>query len=157
MMHDGSNVGARLVDRAVDEALGIRRPACRIDRRAVGRELHQVLDVDALGRARARHDVSVRAIGMADADVPERIGDALAREDAVRRPEFLERLPLRDHCDDNTWTAIRPRARISCSMRRSAEWPYSGPSRAKRGEGTAPSQSRALHTLHVVGISRAAP
>src|SRR5438309_11487022 len=41
--------------------------------------------------ARARQNVAVRPIGVADADVSERIDHAFARQDAVRGHEIIER------------------------------------------------------------------
>ena len=49
----------RFVDRAVNEALRVRLAAARLDRRAVERELHEVVDLDAFRRARARQDVAI--------------------------------------------------------------------------------------------------
>ena len=77
MVDDGAHAGPRLVYGAMDEALGVRRSSARIDRRSVEPELHQVVELDALGRARAGKKVAVRSIEMADAHVPERIDDAL--------------------------------------------------------------------------------
>src|SRR5262245_13745128 len=74
----------------MDEPLEIRRPPARIDRRAVERELHDVVGLDAVGRARARQQVALRIVGMAHADVAEGIHHALARENAVSGHEFFD-------------------------------------------------------------------
>src|SRR5262249_15670333 len=47
-VHDGHDIRARLVERAVDESLEIRRAAARIDWRAVESELHDVVALDAI-------------------------------------------------------------------------------------------------------------
>src|SRR5262249_59044100 len=83
VVDDAVDVGTRLVDAAMDEALEIGRPPARIDRIALERELHDVVDLDALGRPRPRQQKALRVVGMARADMPERIHDALARQDPV--------------------------------------------------------------------------
>ena len=98
MMDDRSHVAARLVHGAVDEPLGIRSPSYGIDGRPIENEFHQVLDLDALRRPRPREDVALRPIRVTDADVPERVDDALAREYAVGRDELVERPRQRTHC-----------------------------------------------------------
>src|SRR5262249_54441528 len=54
IVHDRHEVRARLVERAVDESLEIGRPTPGIDGRTVERELHDVVALDAVGRARTR-------------------------------------------------------------------------------------------------------
>jgi len=98
MVDDGAHAGPRLVYGAMDEALGVRRSSARIDRRSVEPELHQVVELDALGRARARKKVAVRSIEMADAHVPERIDNALAREDPIGGDELVEHRTQCAHC-----------------------------------------------------------
>src|SRR5258706_367524 len=71
VVHDRVHVRLRLADRAVDEALEIRLAPAPVDRLALERELHEVLALDAVGRARPRQEEAVRPLRMARADVTE--------------------------------------------------------------------------------------
>ena len=74
----------------MDEPFEVGLAARRVDRRPVERELHQVRDLDALRRARSRHEIPVGPVGMAYADVPEAVNHALVGEDAVGGHELVE-------------------------------------------------------------------
>ena len=50
IVHDRHDIRSRLVERAVDESLEIRRAATGIDRRAVESELHDIAALDAIRR-----------------------------------------------------------------------------------------------------------
>src|SRR5262245_2820805 len=90
VVHDRMHIRPRLVDAAVNEALQIGRPVTRIDGIALERELHDVVLLDALGRACAREKEALRVVGMARAHVPERIHDTLMRQDAVGGDDLFE-------------------------------------------------------------------
>ena len=92
MMDDGQHLGAGIIHRAMNEPFGVRLAPGRIDRGTVAGELHQIFGLDAFGSPRARQQIAVRPIGVANADMPERIDHALAREDAVRRHQLVESL-----------------------------------------------------------------
>ena len=92
MMDDGPHVGTGIIHRGMNEPLGVRLAASRIDRGAVKGELHQIVDVDAFGGPCAREKIAVRPVRRANAHMPERIDHAFAREDAVRRHQFVESL-----------------------------------------------------------------
>ena len=74
----------------MDEALEIGRAAARIDRLALERELHDVVLLDAVRRARARQQEALRIVGMARADMAEGVDHAFAGEDAVGGDDFFE-------------------------------------------------------------------
>ena len=86
------DVGPRLVGAAMDESLEIGRAALGVDRIALQRELHDVVGLDAIRRARARQQEALRIVGMAHADMPEPIHDPFAGEDAVAGDEFFNQL-----------------------------------------------------------------
>src|SRR5262249_48004537 len=90
VVHDRVHVFPRLVDAPVDEALEIRRAPARIDGFAFERKLHDVDGLDTLGRSRPRQEETVRIGRMTGADVPERIDDAFARQNAVGGDDFFE-------------------------------------------------------------------
>jgi hypothetical protein len=90
VVHDGLHVLARRVDSRVNHALTVRRAAARIDRGAVERELHEVVDPDQSGAARARQPEALGVARVAHADVAERVDDAFIRENAIRGDEPLE-------------------------------------------------------------------
>ena len=87
---DGHHLGVRFVDPAVDEALAIEL--------FLGDPLHVAVEVvnqdvvllDDLGTARARHEVRFGIVGVADADVPVRVENAFEGEDVVREHELAE-------------------------------------------------------------------
>ena len=67
------HVRPHLIGRAVDEAFEIGPAALGVDRIALQRELHDVADLDPLRRARPRQEIALGIVGMANADVAERI------------------------------------------------------------------------------------
>ena len=86
------HVGARFIDGAVDEALDVRRRRIIGQRRAVERELENVLRFDQLRAARAREQVALGMQRMSHADVSISIDHALRREDAVGDDEVVDAL-----------------------------------------------------------------
>ena len=54
VVHHRHDVRTRLVERAVDETLEIGRMSARIDGRTIEGKLHDVVALDAVGRARTR-------------------------------------------------------------------------------------------------------
>ena len=109
IVNDRPDVGARLVDGAVDEPLGVGLAAAGVDRRAVQRELHDVVRLDALRGARPREAEAIRMLRVPDADVPERIDDPLAREDPVGGDELIEEGCGGRHVAALSGVAARPR------------------------------------------------
>ena len=90
-VHDGVDVGPRLVDFAVDEALDVHEPPGLIDRIGIEVVLHDVGGGDDRRRLRARQEIAVRRMGMADRHMAVAVEHALVGEDAVRRDEVLDR------------------------------------------------------------------
>jgi len=78
-------VGPRLVDFAVDEALGVERASLVLDRIAVEVEFHDVVCADQFGRARTRQQIAIGIAGMPHADMAPAIEYALVGENAVGR------------------------------------------------------------------------
>ncbi len=74
----------------MDETLEIGRTAARIDRLAFERELHDVVLLDAVRRARARQEEALRIVGMPRADVTEGVHHPFRGQDAVGGDEFFE-------------------------------------------------------------------
>jgi hypothetical protein len=81
----------------MNEALEIGGAAPGVDRRAVEGELHDVVVLDAVGRARARQQIAPRVLGMARADMAEGIHHAFAGEDAVGGDEFFDQVVQLGH------------------------------------------------------------
>ena len=90
VMDDGLHVHARRIDGRMDHALAVGRAAARVDGRAVESELHEIVELDERGTARARQPEALGVIGIAHADVTEGIDHALVREDAICRDEPRE-------------------------------------------------------------------
>ena len=88
-MHHRVNIRSRLENGAVDEALQIGRAPARIDGGAVERELHDVVRLDAVRRARPREQKMLRLVRMTHADMPER-STIFTGEDAVGGDKFFE-------------------------------------------------------------------
>src|SRR6266513_5710537 len=91
-VHDGMNIGPRLVDLAVDESLEETRPAVGVAGIAVQVVLDDVIGRYQGGGDRARHQVTLGRLGMAHRDVAEGVDDALGDEDAARRGEVRDLL-----------------------------------------------------------------
>ena len=89
-MHDGLDVGPRLEDRGVDEALEVERTRLVAHRLAVEPELDDVVALDQLGRERAREEEVLRLVGMADADMAIGVDHVLLGQDAVGDDEIVE-------------------------------------------------------------------
>ena len=82
-MADRHDVRPRLVDAAVDHALGIEPNRGRGDRLGVEGELQDVAGLNQRRRARAREQVAAGIGGMAHAHMAEGIDHALVRHHAV--------------------------------------------------------------------------
>src|SRR5437773_7983468 len=91
VVHHRHHLRPALVDLAVDEALAHRFAPLRIERPAVEVVLHQVCELHALGRDRARYEIAVRVARRAQAHVPVGVDHAVLSEDAVSRDEVFER------------------------------------------------------------------
>src|SRR5262249_58012521 len=77
--------------------LEVGRAALGIDRRAIERELHDVVFLDAVRRPRARQQIALRIIGVAHADMAEAVHHALAGEDAVGGDELFDQVVQLGH------------------------------------------------------------
>src|SRR5258706_4607475 len=84
------NIGARLINLAVNEALEKTRAAVRVDCIAVEIVLDDVGGRHQRGRYRARHQIAVRRTGMAQRDVAKTVDHALRGEYAARRGEVRD-------------------------------------------------------------------
>src|SRR5258705_10071480 len=83
-VHDGLNIGPRLVDFAMYEALEETATPIRVDRIAVEAVLDDVPGRYQRRRDRARHQVALGCRRMAHRDVTEAVDHALGGEDAAR-------------------------------------------------------------------------
>ena len=72
----------------MDEAFNVCAVGAPVSRFAVEAERHDVLWLNHFRAARARKQEEVGVVGMAHADVSERIDDALIRKDAIGGDEF---------------------------------------------------------------------
>src|SRR4051812_7480059 len=90
VVHHRLDVGPRLVDLAVDEALAHRLARARVERIALEVVLDHVVLGDQLGRERARHEVAAGVAVGACADVAVGVDDAVLGEDAVRAGEIFD-------------------------------------------------------------------
>ncbi|OLB11494.1 MAG: hypothetical protein AUH18_06065 [Candidatus Rokubacteria bacterium 13_2_20CM_69_10] len=86
-VHDGVDVGARFVDRAMDEALEIGLAAVA-HRCAIELELHDVVTLDQLGTERAREQVARGMRRVAQAHVAIRVDDVFVGQDSVGDDEI---------------------------------------------------------------------
>ena len=93
-VHDRLHVGPRLIDRAVNEALGEQPRLRRLHRSRSEIEFENVARGDQRGSQRARHQVAGRIGRVADADVPIGVEHAFVGEDAARRRQFRDRRRL---------------------------------------------------------------
>jgi hypothetical protein len=83
------NVGARLVDAAVDHQLAEQPRAGRLDRLGIQRQFENVGRLHELGCAVAGDEIAVRIGGMAETDMPECIEHAFIGEHAIGDRQFL--------------------------------------------------------------------
>ena len=111
MMDNRVDVGTRLVHGAVYEPLRVRFTPAYVDRHALERELHHIVDLDAFGRTRTREQIALRGRRMAEAHVSERVDDALSCENPVRRHQLFE--PLRESFGDHKDTMDRLRLKTA--------------------------------------------
>ncbi len=88
---DRVDVGTRLVDLAMEEALAIGHAATRIDRRAVEIERHDVVGGHLLGRYRFGQQVLRGILRMTGADVPEAVDHALVGQDVIGIDQIVDR------------------------------------------------------------------
>ena len=86
------DIAARLIDAAMDDALGIEPCGGALHRLGIELVLEDVVGLDQQRRARARQQVAVRIGGMAHADMAEGIDHALVGQDAVGNGEFLDEI-----------------------------------------------------------------
>ena len=90
-VHDRHDVGPRLVDFGVNEALAEHPAVALVERPAVETELHDVIGGDHRGAAGARHEEAARIGRRAEAQMTEAVGDhALVGQDAVADHEVLD-------------------------------------------------------------------
>ena len=76
----------------MDRALGVEVLALGVDRLAFEIELDDVVALDALGRARTRQEEPIRLVRMADADMAERIDDAVLGQHVVRGHKVFDQI-----------------------------------------------------------------
>jgi hypothetical protein len=91
---DRHHIWAGLENLAVDEAFQKAAAAAVLARRRVEIEFHDVVGGDERGGDGARHQETVRIIGMAHADMAEGVDDALVGENADCRGEFFQDLAV---------------------------------------------------------------
>ena len=89
-VHDRLHVGPLLVDLAVDEALAVEPVLGRRNRHAVEIVGEQILFGDEHRRQMARHHVLLRVLVVPDAEVTERVDDAVLEEDLVADEQILD-------------------------------------------------------------------
>ncbi len=82
-MHNGHDVGALFVDRAVDRAFRIGGAVAKIDGCAVQFERHDVFGFDQRRRARIGQQIAVRIVRVTNADMSVGIADIFMGDDAV--------------------------------------------------------------------------
>src|SRR5437879_3986474 len=87
-MHNGLNIGPRLVNLAMDKTLQKTGAAIRADSIAVEVVLDDVVGCDQRRRDRARHQITVGCSGMAHRNVAEAIDNPVRRKYAARRSEI---------------------------------------------------------------------
>ena len=92
MMHDRIDLGAGLVNLAVDHALTIEAEFGRPDRLGIQIEFDDVGHLRQFRRAVARDEKALRIIGVAHADVPERVEHVLVGENARSDDQFVQSL-----------------------------------------------------------------
>ena len=92
MVAHGVHVRPRLKDLAVDHALRIRPFLRRYDRIGVEIVFEDVVRLDQSRRARARKELSIRIVRVAQADMAEGIEDAFVRHDAVSGGEVAAKI-----------------------------------------------------------------
>src|ERR1700674_3018533 len=85
---DRLNVGARLIDAAVDDPFAVEPLGRRRHRLGIEREFQNVVRLDQFGAARARHQEATRIGRMPETDVAEGIEDTLVGDDAVGARQF---------------------------------------------------------------------
>src|SRR5262249_7431872 len=84
------HVRPRLVDFTMDEPFDHAAAPLRIDRIGVEVVFHDVVGAHQDGRQRARHQITVWIVWMADTDVPVGVEDAFLGEDAIGRDKVLD-------------------------------------------------------------------
>src|ERR1700694_4885668 len=88
-MADRVDVGPRLIDAAMDDALAVERHARRRYRLGVERELVDVRGLDQLRAARAGEEIAARIAGVAHADMAEAVEHAFVGDDAIGEGELI--------------------------------------------------------------------
>ena len=112
-VHNGGDVGPRLEDRRMDEALEIGL-ALIVDRFAFLVELDQVVALDQFRRARARHEEALRIVRVAHADMAIGIDDVLVRQNTVGHHEVAQKVVKLAHV--GILTSERDRRFMSLSV-----------------------------------------
>src|SRR5205823_5797794 len=92
-MHNGSDVCTRTIDLAVDKTFEV-HAAIVVHDIAVQVERLNVVDGDQRRRQVARQQKTVGAARMTDADVPERVEDALVEQDVIRVDQIRQQLRI---------------------------------------------------------------
>ena len=85
----GIDVGPRFVDLAVDDHLAVETHVGGHDRLGIQRHLQDIGRLDQLRGAVPRDEIAVRILGIADADVSERVDNAFIGENAVGDGQFV--------------------------------------------------------------------
>ena len=85
----GVDVGARLVDLAVDHAFAVRQEIARREQLGVEREFEDVGRLDQLRAARARQEIATGIARVAHADMAEAVEHALMGDDTVGERERI--------------------------------------------------------------------
>src|SRR6266436_4374875 len=83
VMADRDHIGPRLVNLAMDHALGIELHDWRYNGLRVEVEFQNVAGLHQLGRTRPRQEIATGFDGMANAHMPEGVDHALMGENAV--------------------------------------------------------------------------
>ena len=86
------DIGARLIHRAMDESLDVRRRRMLAHGRAVDQELHDVARFHQFRAARTRQQVTIRMQRMTDTDVTIGIEHAFVGEDPVGDNDIVNAL-----------------------------------------------------------------
>ena len=92
VMANRHDIAARLIDAAMNDALGVKMRVRRLHRRGIERVLQNVVGLDQGRRARARQQIAPRIARMAHADMAEGVEHALMGKDAVGERQFLDEI-----------------------------------------------------------------
>ena len=107
-VNDSMDVGPRLVDRGMNEALEVERTLLVAHRLAVEAQLDDVLALHQLGRDRVREEEMLGIVGIADAHVAVGVHHLLSREDTVGDDQILNDVTSRLLMVDPTRADVHP-------------------------------------------------